>query len=194
MDNTERTIEEMKAQIAILKKKIENEQIVNEKIVRSSVRKDYSVIRRHVATQICSSIFVIIMAWTYFPMLMGLSYWFSAATTVLMLCAMAYSIWMTRHVKMSNVMTLDLASAARMLKKVKKNYDRWMIGAIPVMIGWVAWFAYEIYKVSDSEKLFLATMVGMGVGGVCGIILALRMRKKFFDACDDVISQTSEID
>lgn len=194
MENNDRTIEEMQAQIAVLKRKIERESIVNEKMVRNAVRKDYSVIRRHVIVEIFSSTFVILMAWTYFPLLMGFSYWFSVATTLMMLMAVAYTIWMTRNVKMSNVMTLNLASAARVLKRLKRDYNRWFIVAVPVLIGWLAWFSYEIYRVCEDLKMFLATMSGMGIGLLVGGFIAWRMRKALFSACDDVIMQTEGVD
>ena len=47
-ENEDLTLEQMRAQAAILKEKLAKEKLVNEDMVKKAIMKDYSLIRRHV--------------------------------------------------------------------------------------------------------------------------------------------------
>lgn len=188
------TLEEMKKQIAILKSKIENEEIINEKMVRRAIKSDYSLIRRHVVAEIVCAAFVIVWALTYIPFVLHLDWAFAIGTVVFMLICMGYTVWMSRHVNISNVASLDLATAARQMKVLKREYNQWFYVGIPLLLIWISAFAYEVWMVTHEESMefFWTMVIGMAFGLVVGGAIGLRMRRKIFDACDDVIAQTKE--
>ena len=61
-ENEDLTLEQMRAQAAILKEKLAKEKLVNEDMVKKAIMKDYSFIRRHVVIEVAAAVSVIVWA------------------------------------------------------------------------------------------------------------------------------------
>lgn len=191
-ENEDLTLEQMRAQAAILKEKLAKEKLVNEDMVKKAIMKDYSLIRRHVVIEVAAAVSVIVWAFTYLPFILHTSIFFNIFTVLMMLVCMGTTIYLLGRIRSTDAYTMDMASSARRMKKLKREYDIfWKLSFIPLLV-WIAWFGIEISR-SVGEALLLWCMLGgVTVGAIIGIIVAFRMRSNLMNAFNDVIEHTKE--
>lgn len=189
MENIENTqpLEELREQAAILKNKLDKENIVNEEIIRNAMRHKARTINKNAWISVAASVLVILMAFTYFPQL-GLSLWFSIGTIVIMLVCDLFT-W--KYHKNLNQKTLnsDLLTVAKTAKKLKEDYCNWLKYGIVLFSIWFIWYSIEIGIHSQSWKEALITILLLVVGGTIGVLIGLRMHKKVVNTCDEIIRQ-----
>ena len=73
------TLEDMRQQINLLKEKLDKENIVNDKLLRASMRQRLGVIRRNQTIEYICALYVISFGSVYFR-LIGCSWWFIGGT------------------------------------------------------------------------------------------------------------------
>ena len=111
MENKE--LEEMKAQLATLNEKLENESIVDEKLLGEATKKHLSELQRKLIGRI-----VLISAWAVF------FYWRLELGIFLLWCVglLAISIYMYLVVRQGNSASMPVTEYARRLRKALKIY------------------------------------------------------------------------
>ena len=191
-ENEDLTLEQMRAQAAILKEKLAKEKLVNEDMVKKAIMKDYSLIRRHVVIEVAAAVSVIVWAFTYLPFILHTSIFFNIFTVLMMLVCMGTTIYLLGRIRSTDAYTMDMASSARRMKKLKREYDIfWKLSFIPLLV-WIVWFGIEISRSVDEALLLWCMLGGVTVGAIIGIIVAFRMRSNLMNAFNDVIEQTQE--
>ena len=192
MENIENTqpLEELREQAAILKNKLDKENIVNEEILRNAMRHKARTINNNAWISVAASAFVILMAFTYFPQL-GLSLWFSVGTIVIMLVCDFFT-WQYHKNMNQKTLSSDLLTVAKTAKKLKKNYHNWLKYGISLFFVWFVWYSIEMGIHSKSWKEALLTILLLAVGGIIGGLIGFRMHRKVIDTCDEIIRQIEE--
>lgn len=191
-ENDDLALEQMRAQAAILKEKLAKEKLVNDEMVKKAIMKDYSVIRRHVVIEVVAAVFVIVWSFTYLPFILHTSIAFNIFTVVMMLGCMGTTLYLLGRIRSTDAYTMDMASSARRMKKLKKEYNIfWKWSMLPLAI-WLAWFCIEISKATDNDIALWFMLGGVASGAVIGIIVAFRMRGNLMNAFNDVIEHTRE--
>ena len=151
MENNE--LEEMRAQLATLNEKLENESIVDERLVSEATKKHLSELQRKLIGRI-----VIITLWAaYF-------YWRLELGIFLLLCVglLIISIYMYCVVRHGNSASLPVTEYARQLRKALKIYKignrlMWILTIILVL----AWGTYVLVLnwPSNLEQAFIVLFV-----------------------------------
>ena len=151
MENNE--LEEMRAQLATLNEKLENESIVDERLVSEVTKKHVSELQRKLIGRI-----VIITLWAaYF-------YWRLELGIFLLLCVglLIISIYMYCVVRHGNSASLPVTEYARQLRKALKIYKignrlMWILTIILVL----AWGTYVLVLnwPSNLEQAFIVLFV-----------------------------------
>ena len=192
MENIENTqsLEELREQAAILKNKLDRENIVSEEVLRNAMRHKARTINSNAWISVAASVLVILMAVFYFPQY-GLSRWFSAGTIVIMLVCDLFT-W--KYHKNLNKKTLnsDLLTVAKTAKKLKEDYRSWLKYGIALFVVWFVWYVVEMTLHSQSWQEALLTVACLAVGGGVGCIIGFRMHRKVIDTCDEIIRQIEE--
>lgn len=188
----DKNFEEMRNQIAILKGKLDNQEIVNERIIRNAVKKDADRIKSKMLIAIVCAIFVIISAPYSFHYVMGTSYEFVIFTDIAMLYCMIREYMFKHRVSDKELMNSSLLEVAKKMSAFKKDYKTYTFQNMVVFMPlWIAWLMYENFKVHTGEFAMINT-VSMSIGAVIGVIIGLRMYFRIQDAASDIIRQIEE--
>ena len=151
MENKE--LEEMKAQLATLNEKLENESIVDEKLLGEATKKHLSELQRKLIGRI-----VLISAWAVF------FYWRLELGIFLLWCVglLAISIYMYLVVRQGNSASMPVTEYARRLRKTLKIYKignrfLWILTIILIL----AWATYVLVLnwPSNLEQVFTVFFV-----------------------------------
>lgn len=185
-------LEEMKAQMAILKNKIEGQTMLNERLMRRAMNDRMSLVRRMVVLDVVMVI-VSITSMYAFMELCGCSLLFFVVSVVLFGWFLMSSAYINR-IKESELLEGDLLKTGEKLVRMKRQRVRLMIINLPLALAWAAWYGYEMIVFETAwggEPRII--IVGLCVGLVVGLIIGLRIFRKMQRANDIVIQQIEEM-
>ena len=185
--------EEMKAQLALLNKKLEQETIVNERLIRRSMKEKASSLRRKaIVESIISLIMIPYFIWVM-PQLIGLSTGFCLFVCFMLALALGYNYYIHSHFRPDEFVYGDLIKAKKNTLMLKKFYANWLkfIG-IPFIIVFLGWFAFEIKQHFQGEEL-QSILGGMAIGLVLGVIIGTYRYLKTHRMADDILTQIEEL-
>ena len=180
----------MRAQIALLKDKLDKETIVSEKLLRDTMRHKARTINNNAWISVVASIFVIFWALTFFPS-EGFSWWFTGATILMMLVCNFFT-WKYHKDVNAKTMSGDLLTVAKVMKQLRDNYKKWLKYSIAMIAVWFVWFDIEYcIQLSDwrvAVIMIIALLIGLAIGGFIG----LKMHNAVIRNAEEIISQIEE--
>lgn len=191
MENTNNVqLEELRGQAELLKKKLDKEIIVNDALLRQTVKRKATAINRMAWISFIASIFIILCAVLFFPA-EGFSIHFCIVTIVM---ALACDFFTWKYHKDINPHTLngDLLTVAKTMKKLKSDYLRWQKYSIIIMIFWFAWYGTEYVMISSDWKHAVGKVVSILIGGGIGAYVGLKMDRKVIVTADEIIKQIEQ--
>lgn len=185
--------EEMRVQLALLNKKLQQENIVNERLMRRIMKDKASFIRRKA---IIESVVIIGMIPFYLwmmPQLTGLSMRLCIFTAFFMVLALGYNYYIHSHFNPQEFIHGNLIKARKDTLRMKKLYANWIkfIG-IPFIIVFLSWFIYEtmhLYQGEELQCVMTGIIVGIVIGGCIGICQFLKIQRN----ADDILAQIEEL-
>ena len=185
--------EEMKAQLALLNKKLEQETIVNERLIRRSMKEKASSLRRKaIVESIISLIMIPYFIWVM-PQLIGLSTSFCLFVCFMLVLAIGYNYYIHSHFRPDEFVYGDLIKAKKNTLMLKKFYANWLkLIGIPFIIVFLGWFAFEIKQHFQGEEL-QSILGGMAIGIVLGVIIGTYRYLKTQRMADDILTQIEEL-
>ncbi len=183
-------LETMRAQIALLKDKLDKETIVSEKLLRDTMRHKARTINNNAWISVVASVFVIFWALTFLPS-EGFSWWFTGAT-ILMMLVCDFFTWKYHKDVNAKTMSGDLLTVAKVMKQLRDNYKKWLKYSIAIIVVWFVWFAVEYcIQLSDwrvAVIMIIALLIGLAIGGFIG----LKMHNAVIRNAEEIISQIEE--
>ena len=186
-------LEDMRAQIAILKDKLDKQTIVNDTHIRNSMKSKRSEMTRTIGITIFAGVLAIPYCIGVFCY-MGLSPVFIAATGLML----AVCVWLTIKQQLT-LKGLDfsqgkLLEVAEKLSRVKVHYHEWIKIALPMIIIWFSWLIYEVIThCGTDEPMTIGFCVGAAVGGVIGGIVGNRVNRKIVRQSTEILEQIEEL-
>jgi hypothetical protein len=186
-------LEDMRAQIAILKDKLDKQTIVNDTHIRNSMKSKRSEMTRTIGITIFAGVLAIPYCIGVFCY-MGLSPVFIAATGLML----AVCVWLTIKQQLT-LKGLDfsqgkLLEVAEKLNKVKVHYHEWIKIALPMLVIWFSWLMYEVIThCGIEEPMTMGFCVGAAIGGVVGGIVGYRTNRKIVRKSTEILEQIDEI-
>lgn len=190
MDNN--GLEEMKAQMAILKNKIEGQTMLNERLMRRAMNDRMSLVRRMVVLDVV--MVIVCIAAMYAFMKLGCLSLLCFVSIVVLLCWAIVSSAYINRIKESELLEGDLLKTGEKLVKMKRLRVRLLMINIPLCLAWIVWYSYEMTSFAAARGVNTRSMiVGLCVGLVVGIILGLMKLRKMQRANDIVIQQIEEM-
>ena len=189
MENTDNTLREMQQQMQQLREKLNNEQIINERLLRKSCRQTVDRLKFKSNLPIVFAIIAILCSPAYLSF--GLSPWFLIFTCVLMLVSIVATILTNRHIPQ---MDKDLVTATNELTRYKKIHAEWLKYSIPALIVWLGCLIWDFLKNQTISQMELFGFIaGISTGLILGLILGLKIRRDQLNAADELISQIEEL-
>lgn len=183
-------LKEMKKQIALLRSKLEKESIVNEKIIRRSMRDKLKSIKRTSYILCILVLLAVCYFWLDTVTREVFSPWFIGVTIVFLLVAVIYDCCCNRLLRTQNFANGNLLEEVDKLNKYRKMYHRWHQISIPFLFVWLPWF---IYEAAESSEHALGLLFGGLVGGCVGGIFGWRWYRKEINTVGEVLEQIEEL-
>ena len=180
-------LESLRSQMDLLRKKLEQETIVNEKLMRETMKSRVSTINRQGWISIIAALLVIIWTPLFFSML---SMAFVIATIVFMAACAMFTLFIHNQVKERQLMSEDMRTVANKMKSLKKKYQWSTIVEIALVIPWCVWFCIEMVQTTGMPWKTIA--ISVAVGAIIGGIISWKMYRKVIDNCDAIIQQIEE--
>ena len=185
-------LESMRQQLDTLKEKLNQQDILNDHIIRRSMKKDVNNITRHYYIIIAIGLLMVPYGYWCFVKLCGLSYFFWIVTSIFMLICVGATFYNSRKISDPELMSHSLVEARKKVASAKKFEANWLLFGIPAVILWISWFFYEIYQIQGggfNNGFFW----GGCVGGIIGAIIGIKMHFKTQRQYQDIIDQIEEI-
>ena len=195
MENSEinnSELETMRAQIALLKEKLDKETIVSEKLLRDTMRHKARTINTNAWVSVGASIFVIIWALAYIPK-EGFSWWFAGAT-VLMMLVCDFFTWKYHKDVNAKTMSGDLLTVAKVMKQLRDNYKKWLKYSIAMISVWFVWLSAEFCIQLNDWRLSLILIVILLISLAIGGFIGLKMHNSVIRNAEEIIQQIEDTD
>lgn len=185
-------LDDLRQQINDLKNKVDQQGRLNEDLVKKAIQ---SKMRRVHGIIILIAIIAILSIPIYIFMKyeVGLS-WPLVIFTILFMLASVASDYFINQMNISH-MGDDLVETANKLLKMKKNRIIGQRIGIGVIIVWLIWFCYEIFKLNStfSPEIAWGSVAGVIVGAVVGGLIGLLIFNKMQRTNDEMIDQINEL-
>jgi hypothetical protein len=188
-------LESMRQQLDTLKEKLNQQDILNDHIIRRSMKKDVNNITRHYYIIIAIGLLMVPYGYWCFVKLCGLSYFFWIVTSIFMLICVGATFYNSRKISDPELMSHSLVEARKKVASAKKFESNWLLFGIPAVILWISWFFYEIYQIQGGDfnnGFFWGGCVGGIIGAVCGIKMHFKTQRQYQDIIDQIEDLTSE--
>ncbi len=191
------TLEEMRRQMAILQEKLHNEAIVNDRLLRESMKHNYSSINRFLSVEATILMPVIIFVFPLLPLIFHLS-WGPVIAIILLCLADTIFDYKVNHIKDEAFMGDNLIPTALRLQRAKRLSALQMLVSLPLILLWFVWFIIDFFLSInyDSEALTSAAWGGLTggcIGLVCGLIFAIQLYHKQQKTRQQVIDQINDL-
>ena len=189
--NETNELEEMRAQMALLKEKLDKEEILTDNLLKQAMTGKMSTINRYKWITLFAGIFALTfgnISWYN----IGLPIRLLVGTSILMVVSVV-ATWII-HAKMDerDIMDGNLLEVVKNAKKLKKQYITWQRIGYPVIIVWLAWFGYEVMSLNQDKEYLVGLLIACAIGGMIGGIWGHMMNRKVMKACDELIRQIEE--
>ncbi len=184
---------EMKAQLSLLKEKLDRQYIVNERHLRNAISGKLNELNRHAIRMIAVGT-VALGYCTYFLSLYNFSKGLITFTAIMLLACIAATYIQHRSLLKVKEMSADMVKETLDLIRLRKRYDRWMLFAIPLIITWSVFISYEIlYVVPMNREMGYGMLAGVAVGTIIGGAVGARIHSRTLKKIRTILAQIDEL-
>ena len=183
-------LDEMRQQMAILKDKLENQTIVNDRFIRRSIKRGVSTINKRYLVLGIIALAMIPYGYWAFVMIAGLSVALWLASCLMMLIVVGFMIYNSRDMRDNALMSGNLLDVKRKVTLAQKRDANWLWFGIPMALAWGAWAVYEMsQKMGDNEYIVPCCIVGVLVGALIGLKVHFKTQSRF----NEIIEQIEDL-
>ena len=194
--NNNNELEIMRSQMASFKKQLEQQEIINSRIMSESMKKKFSWIKKMIIGEI-----ILIPIFLYLAFAakynFNLSWWSVVTFVILLLCDVwcDYDINM-RAIKNSDYSRDNLVNTMEKLLRMKQRRTKQAAIMLITLIGLIIWLSIEIslhlISINAATRMW-GVFYGGVVGGVIGIAVSWWIYCKMQKTNDEMIKQIEEI-
>ena len=195
MNNNDFELENMRQQMTTLKNKLNQQEIVNERLMRRSMRNEVNTITRHYNIIMILGILMVPYFYWVFVKLTGFSMAFWIGSSIFMLICVGATFYNSRKINDPAMMSNSLVEARQKVASAKKFEANWLFFGIPAVVLWMSWFLYETYQLHGgalTNGLFWGGCIGGIIGAICGLSLNFKTQRQYQDIIDQIEDLTSE--
>ena len=188
MDNSFE-LQQLKEQFNILNRSLNNQQIINERLIRASIESKVRNInsdgRKIMAIAILGIIAIIADHY-----LVNWSWLFTAVTIVFLLVAALYNIYFRLGINNADALNADLIDMRLRTLRFKKMQSRWLWFSIPFLVVWLTWLLYETLNMIYDP---IPTIIGAAIGLVLGLAFGLKQYQRTQRQAKEIISDIENL-
>ena len=190
MNNQEyKELDELREQIALLKDKLQHQQIVSERAIQQAAQAGIGKLNRQGVIMTAFALFAVVYcSWAFHRF--GFSDGFVVGTTIFLgVCALvtAYAHLKLRSIDVASGNLVEIASR---LVSFRKIYSHWHIFSIPALLVWCYFLYWDAQRMLDNPEGFL---IAGCVGGVIGGIIGLKKHFAIMRETDKVLANIRDL-
>lgn len=181
-------LEAMRSQMQLLKQKLDNQEIVNDQLLRNAMKGKMSWINKYIWFELLVLLPVCALNFVGLKMMDdGLSWWAISAILLLVFVEIMLDFYIN-HVSANDWQSENLLQTADKLVRMKRL--RWwqLIVSLPVAFA-LFWWLFSGF----AESIRFAVTIGGIVGGVIGLAVGIGILLKMQRTNDALICQIREI-
>lgn len=182
-------LDELREQIALLKDKLQHQQIVSERAIQQAAQAGIGKLNRQGVIMTAFALFAVVYcSWAFHRF--GFSDGFVVGTTIFLgVCALvtAYAHLKLRSIDVASGNLVEIASR---LVSFRKIYSHWHIFAIPALLVWCYFLYWDAQRMLDNPEGFL---IAVCVGGVIGGIFGLKKHFAIMRETDKVLANIRDL-
>ena len=181
---------EMRQQINLLKDKLNDQEIVNDNIIRKVVQEKVDTIHKVGWRIVVLGILEVPLVIWVFREMCGFSWMFCIITAIYVLSSVIFQVIMNMSMKRQVRPNDDLLAVGKQLVKLKKRNVKWLFFSMPFTALWTGLIIWEAYKNPAFFPLDFEVFVYIIIFGVAlGLIIGLTIFFKRYNAMKDAITQ-----
>ena len=192
-------LDQLKAQYEELKQRFEQQEIVNEHLMKSTIQDNANYFSRYRKTVMIAYPILAVLGFAYFTFL-GELLPFGLSFLLLMVFSIVFELWLTRNVKRQAMENADLLTLSKNMQKLKSGYAVYtvFIMALGFMFVLVHILKNKGYLTSAIAEYNMAPNYN-AIWSICfvGLLLitfAVLAYRNFVSHCNDVIRQIGSYD
>ncbi|MBR4065155.1 MAG: hypothetical protein IKJ97_00205 [Bacteroidaceae bacterium] len=194
MDNNimSNELESMKAQLGLLKEKLEKQEIVKEQHLRKAIKGKLREINRIAVKMMLVGLFAILYC-IWWLNHFGFSVYLQAGTFLMLAFSTIATFVQHRNLLAAKELSADLVKETFDLVKLKKRYSQWLYLAIPMVLVWFSLMVYEIANVIAIKEFAATLIAGAAIGAVIGGIVGMKIHYRTIRKIDEMLAQIKEL-
>ena len=188
-------LENMRQQMALLKQKLEQQEIVNDALIRQSVKKNASFINNTHRFYFILDIICIPLSYLLFNYVVHQPIWIWLYIT----CGMIYDAWHRRRICRlidgRHLYEQNLLEVRKKVLKIKKYERTFNIISYPAIALWLALFLYNEYLLdlhTSVVRTIITFIATIGAGFGFGLYLDRKMARRYQEIIQQIEEVTSE--
>lgn len=193
-------LEQMREQMQMLREKLDKQEIVNDKLVKNSVKSKMSWIKRFVYIEFLLLPFIALV-WFGIKEMFNLS-WLNYA--IMMVMCTIDAVWDYRinvtSLNIDKVESNSLTDTMQKLIEMKQMRAKSFFTMLPLLLLWLTWTGAEMWQYVSTITFKEDFLTGAAYGGFGGLIIgipigiyaAFRTYRKMQNTNDELIAQISE--
>ena len=188
-------LENMRQQMETLKKKLDQQEIVNDRFIRHSMEKTAGNINRMYTIAMVVGLLVIPYSYYVFVKLSHFSILFWLYTCIFVLICVGATYYNSRNLSDANLMTNNLLDVRRRMARAKKFDANWLYFGVPGVLIFIGWFLFVVYQSNNGglyDGLFWGGVVGGIIGAIVGCITHFKTQRQYQEIIDQIEDLTSE--
>ena len=197
-NNNLNELEQLREQMSVFKDKLNKQQIINDQLVRNTMKSKLSWIKSFVWGEIII-IPIMLLGMAVFHAGTGLSWWLYGFLAI-GLIADATGDFIINRIPKGQLLSGDLVETSKRLVKMKKQRTSWFIIGLIFVTIWLVWFIVELVLKTDpgcalpDHNLVIAIMaIAVAVGGVIGGIISWLIFRKMQRTNNQLIEQINQV-
>ena len=185
-------LEQMREQLSLLKDKLREHEIVNERAIMQSVKRSVGSINHRGALHIIfGALAVPFCCWVFSSM--GLSENFVIGTGLMLgMCAIA-TIYAHIGLNFINVSRDNLVQVGLRTVHLRKIYKAWYYIAVPMLLVWIYFLYGEFAELFSDKQELNGILLAAAIGGLIGGAIGIRLHFKTIHEADEILEHIQDL-
>lgn len=199
-NNMNNDLELMREQMQMLREKLDKQEIINDKMLRQSVKKQMSWIKNFVYLEFLLVPFIALV-WYGIKEVFDLSWWNYGILLIMCIIDVVLDYYVNvAALKTHNIENSNLTETMHKLYRMKQIRAKQFIIMITLCATWFTWTGIEMWQYTGSMAEMDKMMQGAAYGGLGGLVIGIpiaffvviRIYRKMQRTNDELIHQIEE--
>lgn len=184
-------LETMRQQMSALKQKLDQQEIVNDRLIRASLQSKLRKVRFHKWGKLIFLLFAMIYVPATLYWLLHLELWFCLASMAFFAIATVYDFYYMNGISEHEMSRNQLLQTGRLVARMKMMNARWLWISIPFLLIWLPTLILQVKQSGqlaegNLQGFYFGCGFGLLLGGTLGTIMYLRQQRQAQEIIDQI--------